>query len=342
MLLSGPVIQWTMKWLQGNEMHYLELEKEFAKFVGTKGCVTVNTGTAALHTALEALNLPPDSKILVPDFTMYATALAVYYARLHPVFVDCDADLLIDLDKAESLIDERTRVLMVTHIYGRIVDMDRVMQLAKKYNLRVIEDACEAHGATWNGKPVGSFDIGCFSFYRNKIVHGEEGGAITSDDTDLLKIAADMKSMSFGESHNFFHSQIGFNYRMTNSQAAMILDSLHEVRDNLKKRQEITSKFNSLFNKKFQMPDNRDVVWVYDLYHPRADTVIKRLKDVGIIARHSFKPMSSMPLFSYHKVNENAYLKSNEVFYLDIDVSWDDKTITQIYETTATIMEEEL
>jgi len=324
-------------------MHYLKLEKEFANFIHTKKCISVNTGTAALHTALESLQLPADSKVIVPDFTMYATALAVYYARLHPVFVDCDNNLLIDLDKVEEIIDEKTKVLMVTHIYGRIVDMDKVMHLAKKYNLRVIEDACEAHGAMWNGKPVGSFDIGCFSFYNNKIVHGEEGGAITSDDTNLLKIAADMKSMSFGESHNFFHSQIGFNYRMTNSQAAMILDSLHEVQDNLKKRQEITNKFNSLFDKKFQMPNNREVVWVYDLCHPRADTVVKRLKDIGVSARHSFKPMSLMPLFNdNYRKNTNAYLKSNEVFYLNIDISWNDKMITEVCEKTSTIMEEEL
>ena len=106
---------------------YRELEIEYAKHLGVKRCVSVNTGTAALHVALEALNLPSGSKVIVPDFTMYASALSVYYARLTPVFVDCDDDLLIDLDKVESVIDDDTKVLMVTHIYGRVVNMDRVM-----------------------------------------------------------------------------------------------------------------------------------------------------------------------------------------------------------------------
>ena len=114
---------------------YKEIEIEYAKHLGVKKCVSVNTGTAALHVALEALQLPPDSKVIVPDFTMYASALSVYYARLTPVFVDCDDDLLIDLDKVEKIIDEKTRVLMVTHVYGRTVDMNRVMKIAKKYNL---------------------------------------------------------------------------------------------------------------------------------------------------------------------------------------------------------------
>jgi len=322
-------------------MEYLQLEKEFAKFVGTKDCVTVNTGTAALHVALEALRLPEGSKVLLPDFTMYATGLAVHYARLKPVFVDCDANMLIDLDKVEEMIDTNTKVLFVTHIYGRIVDMDRVMEIANKHNLRVIEDACEAHGGFWKGKPVGSFDIGCFSFYMNKIIHAEEGGAVTSDDTDLLKIVRDMKSMSFGNTHNFYHKQIGFNYRMTNSQAALALDSLDKVEVNLEIRQDITNKFNELFDRKYKMPDNREVVWVYDLRHPNVDAVVSTLNAVGILARHSFKPLSSMPLFGNNNLSSNALLKSKHVFYLGIDERWDEHDILNVYRITNEIMEAE-
>jgi len=220
---------------------YRRLEIEYAKQIDVKRCVSVNTGTAALHVALEALRLPPGSKVIVPDFTMYASALAVYYSRLTPVFVDCDENLLIDLGKVEDIIDADTKVLMVTHIYGRVVDMNRVMQIAKKYNLRVIEDACEAQGAYWDNKPVGSFDIGCFSLYRNKIIHAEEGGIVASNDINFMNIVNDMKSMSFGDTHDYYHNQIGFNYRMTNSQAELALKSLKESCNNITKRESWSS-----------------------------------------------------------------------------------------------------
>lgn len=320
-------------------MKYQELEKEYANYIGTDFCVTVNTGTAALHVALEALQLPEHSKVIVPDFTMYASALAVYYARLTPVFVDCDEDLLIDLDKVENAIDGNTRVLMVTHIYGRVVDMERVMEIAEKYNLRVIEDACEAQGANINGKMIGSYDIGCFSFYNNKIIHGEEGGAITTNDKGLSDMIRDMKSMSFGETHNYYHRQIGFNYRMTNSQASLILQSLRSSVENIKKREDIKNLFNNLFPEKYKVADNRKVVWVYDLKHPKAEELVVELKKNGINARHSFKPMSSMPLFKGQEIGNNAKNKSEQIFYLHVNIEWSKEDVLSIYNKTIEIME---
>lgn len=300
---------------------YKEIEIEYAKHLGVKKCVSVNTGTAALHVALEALQLPPDSKVIVPDFTMYASALSVYYARLTPVFVDCDDDLLIDLDKVEKIIDEKTRVLMVTHVYGRTVDMNRVMKIAKKYNLRVIEDACEAQGAYWDSRPIGSFDIGCFSLYRNKIIHAEEGGIVASDDEALMGMVNDMKSMSFGTTHDYYHKQIGFNYRMTNSQARLALDSLKSLEQNLDARESIKNAYNKLINKQYHMKDNRRVCWVYDIKHPRADEVVLELKRRGIKnTRHSFKPMTMQPLFK-QKISPKSLFYSKNVFYLHINVN---------------------
>lgn len=320
-------------------MKFLEFEKEYAKFIGTTDCVSVNTGTAALHVALEALELPTGSKVIVPEFTMYASALAVHYARLEPIFVDCNDDLLIDLDKVEELIDDQTRVLMITHIYGRIVDMDRVMEIAKKHGLRVIEDACEAQGAHNQGKMIGSYDIGCFSFYMNKIIHGEEGGAITTNDSKLASKIRDMKSMSFGETHNYYHERIGFNYRMTNSQASLILESLREVPKNIRKREEIKNKFNELFPHKYKTNDNRDVVWVYDLHHPKSEELVHLLKKNGICARHSFKPMSLMPLFKCDLVGKNAKIKSEQIFYLHLDTAWSMEDVEKVFLKTINIME---
>ena len=303
-------------------MDFLKLEKKFASFVGTEDCVSVNTGTAALHVALEALQLPAGSKVIVPDFTMYASALAVYYARLTPIFVDCDENLLINLDKVEEVIDKDTKVLMVTHVYGRLVNMERVVSIAKRYNLRVIEDACEAHGALQSGKMVGSYDIGCFSFYKNKIICGEEGGAVTSNDENFLNIVRDMKSMSFGVTHDYYHEIIGFNYRMTNSQAREILCSLSRVEENIKKREFMKNYYNSCFESQNKMPNNRVVVWVYDMKHHNANLVTKELKRRGINARHSFKPMTVQPLFKENACNvgTNSLYYSENVFYIHLDV----------------------
>ncbi|HAI18076.1 MAG TPA: aminotransferase [Xanthomarina gelatinilytica] len=326
---------------RGNRMEYLELEKEYARHLNIEDVVSVNTGTAALHVALEALQMPQGTRVIIPEFTMYASALAAHYARLTPIFVDCDDDLLIDLEKLEDNIDRNTGAIMITHIYGRIVNMDKVMSIAKKHGLRVIEDACEAQGAKFGTTPVGTFDIGCFSLYRNKIICAEEGGIVASKDAQFLERVRDMKSMSFGASHDYYHQQIGFNYRMTNSQASLALRSLENHSSNIKRRENIKDFFNDHFKSEFQMPDNRDVVWVYDMRHPRADAVVKHLKAAGIAARHSFKPMSMMPLFEKGTdiTQLKAYKKSTEVFYLHIDPRWELGKLINIVEKVNPILE---
>ena len=320
-----------------------ELEKEYAQHLNTFGSVAVNTGTAALHVSLEALNLPEGSEVIVPEFTMYASALAVYYARLQPVFVDCDDSLLMDLDKVEKAINQNTKVLMVTHVYGRLVDMTRVMNIAKKYNLRVIEDACEAQGALWNNQPIGSFDIGCFSFYRNKIIHAEEGGIVASNDLEFLSNVRDMKSMSFGDHHNYYHERIGFNYRMRNTQANLARESLVCYPDNASRRREIESIYDSLLPASIKMP-SRSAVWVYDIITPHKDKIVKTLNEKGFAARHSFKPMSMMPLFGgennkYRSLN--SYTKSQEVGYLPVHPLLDKNNIEDICYIVNTILEKE-
>jgi dTDP-4-amino-4,6-dideoxygalactose transaminase len=303
------------------------LEERYADHLGSsrETCAVVNTGTAALHVALEALELPSDSIVIVPEFTMYASALAVFYARLQMKFVDCDSNLLIDLDLVEKLlskdVDHKIKVLMVTHVYGRTVDMKRVAEIAEKHGIRVIEDACESQAAITNiGRQAGTYDIGSFSFYRNKIICAEEGGLVYSNSLDLIEKVRDMRSMSFGKTHDYYHSQIGFNYRMTNSQARLALSSLENLQNSLERRNLITSLLNERIDKEFQMTNNRNVVWVYDMRHPNADAVVKQLKQSGINVRHSFKPMSIQPLFSKWKNNpldyENALKMSQEVFYV--------------------------
>lgn len=302
---------------------YIELEEQYAKYIGTSGCTVTNTGTSALHLALEALDLEPGDEVIVPEFTMIATAWAVVYAGLKPVFVDCNEQLLIDTDKIIDKITPRTKVIMVTHIYGRVCEMNSIIKIAEKYGLRIIEDACEAQGAYYDGvsnSKVGSYDIGCFSFYSNKIIHAEEGGAITSNDEKLLKTCKDLKSMAFGKNHDYLHGKIGFNYRMTNGQAVKALQSLKEADKNNEKRKQIEKWYNENLPDNLKMPDTRKVVWVYDIKisDGRKDDLVKFLNIHNIPARHSFKPMSMQPTFNYNYTHLKAFQMSREVCYLPV------------------------
>jgi dTDP-4-amino-4,6-dideoxygalactose transaminase len=318
---------------------YQILERKFSEYIGVSDSVAVSTGTAALHVALEALELPKDSEVLVPEYTMIATAWAVTYAGLKPVFVDCDDDLLIDISKIEALITEKTKVLMLTHIYGRVVDMDAIMEIARKYKLRVIEDAAEAHGCEWRGRKVGSYDIGCFSFYRNKIVCGEEGGIVTSDDKNFISIVNDMKSMSFGSEHNYHHKRIGFNYRMTDSQANLIIKSLKNVEKNISLRRKKQELYDNLIDNTYHM-GTRDVPWVYDICVPKnkKNLLVKRLQEAGIAARHGFKPVSSSAPF-YKNGLPNSLKYSENILYLPLGENETEERIAKIAEVVNTWLE---
>lgn len=300
-------------------MHpYKLLEQEYARYVGTEHAVSVNTGTAALHLALKALGIGPGDEVIVPEFTMIASAWAVTYCGATPVFVDCTDDLLIDVDKIEEKITKKTRVIMPVHIYGRVCNMGRIMEIAKKHSLRVVEDACEAQGAFWGNKAVGSFDIGCFSFYLNKIIPAEEGGMITTSDLNVYTRAQDLKSMAFGTEHNYYHKEIGFNYRMTNSQASFVLENLRIANSLQQVRFKIENWYEENINPKYKMP-KRNVVWVYDIRHPNAEKVVRHLNAKGINARHGFKPMSMQPMYSNENYTKlNAYKMSQEVCYLPV------------------------
>jgi dTDP-4-amino-4,6-dideoxygalactose transaminase len=311
----------------GKDMLYLELENNFSTYTQTKECVAVNTGTAALHLSLEALELPSNSEVIVPQYTMVATAWAVHYAGLKPVFVDCNDDLLINLDDLKNKITSKTKAIMVTHIYGRVANMSSIMDIARQYNLRVIEDAAEAHGCKWQDKHVGSFDIGCFSFYKNKIICGEEGGAIISNDLDFLERARDMRSMSFGQKHNYMHDRIGFNYRITNSQAALILNSLSNVEQNISLRRKNAELYDIMIPEQCRMP-KRDVPWVYDI-KVQDNTIVDIFRKIGINARYGFKPVSMCAPFKVDATSTKAFEMSNKIMYLPVDPSLSNQDIVR-------------
>lgn len=270
---------------------YKELEKKYAEFVGSKYAVSCNSGTSALHLALLALRVGDGDEVIVPDFTMASCGFAVLYTGAKPVFVDCGDDLNIDVTKIEDKITDKTKAIMAVHIYGRLCDMKTIHKIAKKHGLKVIEDACEAQGAVYNSKA----DITCYSFYSNKIIHAEEGGICTTNKKKYADKINYLKNMAFGLKHDYFHKDIGFNYRMPESQAKLALKSLKKVKKNLKKRKKWEEKMDSITPDSIKMPP-RDVVWVYD--------VKERLS--GDNTRPFFKPLSSMPMFGGKCVSPKA------------------------------------
>lgn len=296
---------------------YKELESEYAKYIGTKHAVALNSGTAALHLALKALGIGPGDEVIVPEFTMIACAFAVSYCGAKPVFVDCTDDLLIDIKKIKKKLTTKTKAIMPVHIYGRVCNMDAIMKIAKEYNLRVIEDCCEAQGATYKDKIVGSFDIGVFSFYKNKIIPAEEGGMITTNDEKVADKVRYLKNMAFSENHDFLHKEIGFNYRMTEGQAHGALHNLKLINGIQAKRFQVQGWYDKYLKDKYKMPP-RNVVWIYDIKHPFKDRVVNTLNKKGIAARHSFKPMSMQGPYKARYNHLNAFKLSKKVCYLPV------------------------
>lgn len=299
---------------------YQILEQEFAKFVGKEFAVAVNSGTAALHLSLVALGIGPGDEVIVPDFSMAAAAFAVSYTGATPVFVDCGLDMNIDPLKIEAKITKKTKAIMPVHIYGRLCDMVAINEIANKYALAVVEDACEVHGAK-----VGNADLTCFSFYRNKIVNAEEGGMIVTDDERLYHDLQDLKSMAFGTEHNYFHKRIGYNYRMPESQAALALESLRNIDKNLAKRRKVEEWYNKLLPQELQLQP-REVVWVYDIITPKKDEIIPTIEG----ARHSFKPMSTMPMYRKQPLNVMAKFFSENVMYLPVNPEMTESEVKKI------------
>lgn len=285
--------------------NYQTLEKEYSKFVGSKYAVSCNSGTSALHLGLLAFGVGKGDEVICPDFTMAACGFAISYTGATPIFIDCGDDLNIDVTKIESKVTKDTKAIMAVHIYGRLCNMKEIQRIAKKHSLWIIEDACEAQGAVY--KSIA--DVTCYSFYQNKIIHAEEGGICTTDNLHLQYKMNYLKNMAFDKKHTYYHRDIGFNYRMPESQAKLALKSLKAYPENVKKRRKVEA----IYNKMFGLTDKRDAVWVFDLKLPWKDKY-KRVEG----ARHFFQPLSSMPMWGSFCTSPNA-LKMSKYFYLPGD-----------------------
>lgn len=285
-------------WISSQGPMVKKLEEEFAKYIGTKYAVAVSSGTSAIHLSLVALGIGQGDEVIVPDFTMIASAWPVSYVGATPVFVDCEWDLNISVERIREKITPKTKAIIVTHIYGRPAEMQEILNIAYEYNLKIIEDACEAHGATIGGKKVGSFgDLGCFSLFANKIISSGEGGLITTDSEFLYKQLQHLKAMAFDPGHTFLHPKMGFNFRMTNLQAAVAVAQLERIDLILAKRKQIQGWYDKKLGE-FTLPrPEGSVLWMYDILAGNRDELMALLKEDGIETRMFFKPMTSQPMY---------------------------------------------
>lgn len=296
---------------------YIEkFEKEFAKFIGTKYAVSCSSGTSALHLSIAALDIGRGDEVIMPALTIISSALACIYQGAKPVLVD--VDLLtgnIDPKKIEEKITEKTKAIMVVHLYGHPADMDPILKIARKNKLAIIEDAAQAHGAEYAGKRVGGIgDIGCFSFYGNKIITTGEGGMVVTNNKKIWERIKLLRNLAHDPEKRFLHKEIGFSYRMTNLQAALGLSELEEVDELIKKKIWIANEYNKRLHNitNLQLPytskNVKNVYWMYgiklktppagragQMSNIKRDELLERLRILGVDTREFFVPLHKQP-----------------------------------------------
>lgn len=310
-------------------------EKQFAAFCQTQHAVSCANGTVALHLALAAAGVKAGDEVLVSTLTNMASFFAVIYLGAKPVPIDIDPDTLtMDPSDLERKITPRSRALMVVHLFGHPTDMDPINEIAKQHGLQVFEDAAEAHGAQYKGRPVGSLGLASgFSFFANKVLATGEGGMVTTDDTALAKRARSLKALAFGTHNKFMHEDVGFNYRMTNLQAALgcgqmqVADKLVEQRRSIAAfYQKALTKYEQHVRLPLEKPWAKSVYWMYhivlrDHLVPKRGAIMAALRDTGVETREGFIPYNLQEVFQRRgwtraeecpKANELAYAS----FYL--------------------------
>jgi len=325
-LMEGKELEYVVdclktNWISSRGKYIEEFEERFAEYCSSEWGISTTNGTTALHLAVASLGLGRGDEVIAPAFTMIAPIFAIVYAGAKPVLVDAEPRTWnMDVDRIEEKITEATRAIMPVHIYGHPCDMDPIMELARKYDLHVIEDAAEVHGAEYKGRKAGGIgDIGCFSFYANKIITTGEGGMVVTNDEQIAEKARLLKDLAHSRERRYLHTHLAFNYRMTNIQAAIGLAQLERIDEYAEKRRGNAQLYNSLLKDvdgitlPSEMPWARNVYWMYsilvgDEFPRRRDELMTRLEQKGIGTRSFFIPMHEQPIF------KNMALFEGEVY----------------------------
>lgn len=329
--LAGRELQYVTdciktNWISSKGNYLAKFEEKFSRFCNANHGITTSSGTTALHLALVALGIGRNDEVIMPTLTMIASANPVIFAGATPVFVDSGPYTWnIDVNAIEEKITDRTKAIMPVHIYGHPVDMDPLLKLAKKYNLFVVEDAAEAHGAEYKGKVVGCLgDVGCFSFYTNKIVTTGEGGmAITNNDETAEKLEL-FRDLAHSKEKRYLHYEIGYNYRMTNLQAAIGLAQMERIEEYINARRKNAKLYTSFLKdvKGITPPPEADwaknIYWLYSIliqedFGTSRDELVSELAKRGIETRPFFIPMHKQPVFKKMGITSGDFPIADEL-----------------------------
>ena len=298
-------------WISSAGSYIHEFEAKFAEKCGARYGIACANGTVAMHLALATLGLEPGDEVIIPTFTMIATINAVVYCGATPVLVDSEAEYWqMDVAQVAAKITPRTKAIIPVHIYGHPVDMDPLMELARQHGIIVIEDAAESHGAEYKGRRTGSLgDAAGFSFYGNKIITTGEGGMITTDNREIAKLAWNLRDHAFSTDRHFWHKFVGFNYRMTNLQAAVGLGQVEQMDAFVAARREHALEYNCRLHgiPGITTPPEaewaKNVYWMYGILVDKAqygmdrDALRQVLAENGIETRTFFIPMHCQPIY---------------------------------------------
>jgi perosamine synthetase len=315
-------------WISSTGAYINKFEEDFSNYSDCTYGISVSNGTVALHLALVALGIGKGDEVIVPDLTFAATINAVLHTNATPVIVDIEENSwCIDPKEIEKAITPNTRAIVPVHLYGQVCDMDEIMLISKKYNLKVIEDCAEAPGASFKGKKVGSFgNIGCFSFYGNKIITTGEGGMCVTNDQEISSKMRMLRDHGMDKNKRYWHKYVGFNYRMTNIQAAIgvaqleRIDSIHINRKLFEEKYK-DSLNGSLFEFQSDLKNRVRVVWLVSIRAINKETkdrYYKAFKLNGVDARSFFYPLSDMDI--YKKYCKSYSLNSHKLFETGINL----------------------
>lgn len=327
-------------WVSSLGRYIEKFECQFADFCGAENALTVSNGTVGLHLALAGLNVGAGDEVIIPDLTFVATANAVRLANASPVTVDvCRETYCIDPEKIYSAITGRTKAIIPVHLYGHPANMDAILEIAQRFDLKVIEDAAEAHGASINGRRVGGIGhCGVFSFYGNKIITTGEGGMIVTNDANLYQRLRFLRDHAMSKEIRYWHTEIGFNYRMTNVQAAIGVAQLEQIDGFLTERRHQLEQYRSnLKDTEVELNPSvgsEPVNWITCAYvaglgRNKRDRVIELMREKGVDSRPFFFPLSRLPMYG-RDVGATADMLSESGFNLPTYVGLKDREIEKI------------
>ncbi|MBM4136512.1 MAG: DegT/DnrJ/EryC1/StrS family aminotransferase [Nitrospira sp.] len=300
-------------WISSAGKYLERFENEWATYCGMKHGIAVSNGTTALQIAVRLLDLKPRDEVIMPTFTIISCAQAITYCNGVPVLIDSDPhNWQMDVSQIESKITTRTRAIMPVHIYGHPADMDPILEIAQKHGLSIIEDAAEVHGAEYAGRRCGGLgDISVFSFYANKLITTGEGGMVLTNRDDLAEQARSLRNLCFQKSRRFFHDELGYNFRLTNIQAALGVAQLERMEQIVDRKRAIAHVYNELLKDvpgielPVEEPWAKNVYWVYGIIVKEntgmnALDFAQKLALKGIETRPFFLGMHEQPVF--HKM----------------------------------------